>query len=501
MRARRRSLARRFYLVLLLVFVAGSLAWGLLAAREAGERLAERSDDFIESGAERIDDVLTATADQQAELMERAVAETAGNLGREFADLPFDLFRDREDLLLEYLRERLDGERERQKQNAAVIAEIFRERAHERAESDFADLMAEQEERVDLLARDLSRELLAWGGFFLVGLAGLLGLVFHGTVVKPLRTATEVIESMRSGDMSRRLPPGESEEIGRLTTSFNAMADVIETQHRELEDRVAEKTAALSSALDEQRETNERLRQALADLESAQQQLVESAKMAALGTMARGMAHEFNNILGGISGCAADLSDDIVDPDSRRVLDVIQRTSKRALVITENLLSFSRGSTHGKQMVDFRALLDEAVALVEPEAAHRGVAIELDDAESLRVLTDGRGLQQVLLNLLINAVQACATGGHVRAALVPEGDHAVFEIEDDGRGIAAEHRERIFEPFFTTKETAAGSGGTGLGLSVAQGIVTRMGGKLEARSEGEGKGATFRVVVPLESPV
>ncbi|MCB9832032.1 MAG: HAMP domain-containing protein [Planctomycetes bacterium] len=493
------SLARRFYIVLFFCFLVGALVWGTFAARKAGDRLEERSRAFLEAGAARVDEILGASADRQADLMDRAVSRLSANLDREFADVPFDVFRDREDLLLEYLRERLDQARERQRANTALIADIFREEARDRAFHAFEGLVTDQERQVGELADRLSRDLLVWGGAFLLGIGVLLGLVFHATVIRPLRRATLVFEQMRAGDLSRRLRPGGGEEIDRLARSFNAMAEEIESYQRDLEDRVARKTAALSSALAEQQETNDTLRATLDELSSTQKQLIESAKMAALGTMARGMAHEFNNILGGISGCAADLAEDVDDEDARRVLDVIARSSRRALVITENLLSFSRGSQHVRGMVALRELLDQAVALVEPEASRRGLVIEVSGPEAEPLRTDGRGLQQVLLNLLINAVQASTTGGRVRARFLVEEDAQIFEIEDEGAGIAAADMDHIFEPFFSTKEQEPGAGGTGLGLSVARGIVTELDGRIEASSAGPGRGSCFRVVVPVSS--
>ena len=163
------SLARRFYIVLFFCFLVGALVWGTFAARKAGDRLEERSRAFLEAGAARVDEILGASADRQADLMDRAVSRLSANLDREFADVPFDVFRDREDLLLEYLRERLDQARERQRANTALIADIFREEARDRAFHAFEGLVTDQERQVGELADRLSRDLLVWGGAFLLG--------------------------------------------------------------------------------------------------------------------------------------------------------------------------------------------------------------------------------------------------------------------------------------------------------------------------------------------
>lgn len=214
--------------------------------------------------------------------------------------------------------------------------------------------------------------------------------------------------------------------------------------------------------------------------------------------MARGMAHEFNNILGGIHGCSQDLLEDERDDDTREVLEVIVRTARRASVITDNLLRFSRGGQHDLSWVPLDRIVRDAVELVQAEADERGVTIDVTADGGEPVLTDPRGLQQVALNLIINAVQASASGGRVTVAATSGESGAVIVVSDDGVGIEAGVLPHVFDPFFTTKEAASsGRGGTGIGLSVSHGIVRALGGTIDVRSEGVGRGAAFTITLPV----
>ena len=379
-----------------------------------------------------------------------------------------------------------------------MISAVFREETRAEIESRLEELVARQHESGEQVSRSLFRSMLTWGGAFLLCVSAVVGLLFWGVVLKPLGEATTVMEAVHGGDLGRRIPVRGNDEIARLAGAFNAMTGALEEHQRDLEVRVDEKTLALSSSLAEQRATNERLAAALADLEATQTRLIETEKSAALGTMARGMAHEFNNILGGIRGCAEDLLEDAEDEDTKETLDVIIRTSRRASLITDNLLRFSRGHERRQQFASISEVLTTSITLAEKEAHRQGVKFELDVPALPPIMLDAEGLQQVFLNLLLNAVQASEgrEGALVRIHLREE--PLCVEVVDEGSGIAAPHLTQIFDPFFTTKEppSSSGRGGTGLGLSVSLGIMRAMGGEIEARSEGPGRGALFRVLIP-----
>ncbi len=492
------SMAQRFYLFLFLFFVVGVVAWGFLAVRTSVEEQRRGTSSFLAESREHVSQILASTASGQARLMDQAVQQLSANLEREFEDIPFDVFEGRDDLLLDFLVERLEKGRLRNEENSQVIAGLFRQESIDLGRREFDALESAQTAAGEVLAKSLQRDLLLWGGAFLAGIGVLIGLVFHRGVVLPLSAATQVIESMGAGDLAQRIPESESEEINKLALTFNKMADEIASQHRNLEERVEQKTAELRDSLSEQKRTNETLRATVDQLESTQAQLVESEKMAALGTMAKGMAHEFNNILGGISGLAEDLAQDVEDEDSKQALAVIQKTSRRALVITENLLRFSRGTPHSKSQVDLGEVVEQSAALLEPEASKRRIEIKLKQRSLSPIVTDGRGLQQVFLNLLINALHASEDGVFIEIEMMETEQHQTVSIRDHGRGIPQGDLARIFEPFFSTKAQEDGPGGTGLGLSVARGIVEKIGGTLAVKSGGVGLGSEFLVQIPKE---
>ncbi|MEZ6196169.1 MAG: HAMP domain-containing protein [Planctomycetota bacterium] len=202
--------------------------------------------------------------------------------------------------------------RERSRERGGVVARLFREargqRPHGRRRSPHRRRQGEESTASVAASREHARA----RGLFLLGVSALIAGVFFVQVLRPLRSAAEVMESIRGGDLGRRLEVEGADEISAWPASFNGMADAVEASRRELRGRVEEKTGALRRSLEEQRATN-------ATLARTQEQLVESAKMAAVGTLAQGMAHEFNNVLGGIAGCAEDLLADETDAERREV--------------------------------------------------------------------------------------------------------------------------------------------------------------------------------------
>lgn len=489
----------RFYGLLFLLVVFGILAFGIVVANRAGTKYSEQVDRIISHSVEELERAHQESAVQGADLMDRALTSLSDNLGDDIEDTPFTVFEGNEDALAAYLKQRLEDARSRNANNSREISATFRDRRAAELEALKADLDARRVEETSQLSRSAFLDMLLWGGAFLIGISAVVGVIFLGLVLKPLRAATEGIDRMKEGDRTARLDEVGSEEFIRLSQSFNAMASRIEAHEMDLQETVDRKTQALSQSLAQQHATNDELQGALQELEEAQAGLVESAKMAAIGTLARGMAHEFNNILGGIHGCASELLDDACeDDDARPVLDVIVRTAARASVITENLLQFSRGGERSLETCDVTEVVRAAVALVEPDAARLGVSITQVDTNPVRLISDPSGLQQVFLNLLINGVWASSRGGSIRISFAPHEGGVHVTIEDDGCGMNAELRKRVFEPFFTTREQESEGrpAGTGLGLAVSAGIIKGLGGRITAASEGQSKGSTFQVWVP-----
>ena len=234
------------------------------------------------------------------------------------------------------------------------------------------------------------------------------------------------------------------------------------------------------------------------EIDTKQEQLLQSRKLASIGTFSSGIAHELNNPLNNISLTADTLQEEeeTLTPAERRemVADIIHET-ERASKIVRNLLDFSRERTTGKELVDLRELIEKTVSLIQNQLALNYVWVEdYIPADLPRVLGDRHNLQQVFLNLFLNAMQAMGEGGliHLEGA-VDEKGYVCIEVNDTGRGIPPEQLAHIFDPFFTTKPVGQG---TGLGLSIAYGIVKKHGGYIEVRSK-VNVGTTFTVYIPV----
>ena len=235
------------------------------------------------------------------------------------------------------------------------------------------------------------------------------------------------------------------------------------------------------------------------------QQLLQAEKMAALGQTISGVAHELNNPLATILSWAERLAERPLDDTSRRGVDVILAESERAARIVRNLLTFARKRQSTRAMVDINQVARETLALRAYEQRVTNIEVVTALASGLpHVFADSHQIQQVLLNLVINAEQAMLSANG-RGCLVlrswhdADRDIVVLEVTDDGPGVSAEMSGKIFDPFFTTKEVGKG---TGLGLTVAYAIVQEHGGRIRLQSRS--KGASFIVELPvsgLEMPV
>jgi len=228
-------------------------------------------------------------------------------------------------------------------------------------------------------------------------------------------------------------------------------------------------------------------------LEKAVQQ---TEKMAAIGTLSAGLAHEINNPMGVIASrveCMLMEADEQgLSEMARGDLKVIARHADRVARITQGLLSFSRQQAWRLSPVDLNTVVEEALVLVEKQLAREQVTLERDLTPGLpAVLGSANHLQQVVLNLLTNAREAMPDGGRLRVATRQNGGSIEVEVTDTGKGIPAEHLSKVFDPFFTTKEK-----GTGLGLALSYGIVRDHGGTLTVRSR-EGVGSTFLITLPV----
>ena len=228
-------------------------------------------------------------------------------------------------------------------------------------------------------------------------------------------------------------------------------------------------------------------------------QVLQSQKLAAVGLLAAGIAHEINNPLSGVVGYAKLLlGRGDLDPLVRERVEKIAASGERCRKIVEGVLLFARRQGGGvRKTVALHTLLDRVISLGEYQWRMHNVQVVRDPSDEVEVEADPERIEQVLLNLLSNAVDAMPHGGTIRVGLVRERGWARVEVQDQGEGIAPDVQSRIFDPFFSTKDLGKG---TGLGLAISYGIVEDHGGTITVASA-PGEGATFTVRLPQAAPV
>jgi signal transduction histidine kinase len=238
----------------------------------------------------------------------------------------------------------------------------------------------------------------------------------------------------------------------------------------------------------------------ISERRTAEARLAESHRLASLGLLASGFSHEMNTPLGTVLACVEGIGREVRRGNAEAEWQYIQDNAStareqvlRCRAITQQFLRMSRGQSPQAQIVDVRTVVQNAARLVEPTARALGIALKVDPGgDGVRVCTDEAELQHVLINLLLNAVQACSEGGAVHAR-TSGGPSAKIAVIDDGCGIPPEHQQRIFEPFFSLR-----TGGTGLGLFMSLNFVRGWGGDIVVRSTPAG-GSTFEIVLPAVS--
>ncbi len=228
------------------------------------------------------------------------------------------------------------------------------------------------------------------------------------------------------------------------------------------------------------------------DLRRLEEKVACQKRMAALGEMAASVAHEIRNPLGTIEGFASLLKRDLetMPEHSRLATKIVEGVQNLNYVIT-SLLTYARPMSLSCEEFDAGRFISDLRDVLAPNAAGRGVAFAIETpSQSFMLRGDKRQLRQVLINLGLNAIEACAAGGHVHISASRGRTTAIFEVADDGCGISKADRQRLFDPFFTRKQ-----GGTGLGLSLCHKIVLSHGGEIEVASEPNNK-TVFKVLLP-----
>jgi signal transduction histidine kinase len=237
------------------------------------------------------------------------------------------------------------------------------------------------------------------------------------------------------------------------------------------------------------------------ETDQLRQQLLQAQKLSSVGALASSVAHEFNNILTTIMNYARLALRSTDDAARSQALEKILKGSQRAATIINSMLGFARNTSTQREMTDLVALVEEVLILTEKDLSKHRIHVEKKYQGRPQAHIVPAQIEQVLLNLIINARQAMPRGGHLRIDVRdnPRTHLVELSISDTGVGIPAERLRLIFEPFYTTKEPDAnGHGGTGLGLSVCRQIIEQHQGRIRVESL-VGKGSTFTVKLPVRS--
>jgi two-component system NtrC family sensor kinase len=325
-------------------------------------------------------------------------------------------------------------------------------------------------------------------------LGTFLGIRFF--ITRPFRPLISGIERIVRGDLSHRVEVKSKDEIGEFASSFNQMTQALKESKEELEEY--------------SRTLEQKVEQRTKQLKLAQQQIIQQEKMASVGQLAAGVAHELNNPLGGILGYSQlalervsktsvkNLNENDLTTYSQYLKDIVQQ-SQRSKKIVQQLLKFARASTKEVfRPVDIDALLRETLSFTRHHLEMGNIKLINNLSPSLpEIMGNATQLQQVFTNIILNSLQAMPQGGELRVStkMVDDKSQKMIQItfSDTGCGIPQENLNKVFEPFFTTKEVGEG---TGLGLSVSYGIIKDHKGEILVESE-VGKGSTFVIFIPV----
>ncbi len=306
-------------------------------------------------------------------------------------------------------------------------------------------------------------------------LCGLTSL-FHRWVLTPVRMLQRGVRHVARGSFDYKINLKSGDEMQDLGEAFNDMTAKISVTYADLERQVQERS----------------------------RQLVRSERLAGVGFLAAGVAHEINNPLASIAFCAEALDHRLEsylsssdDPDHRLVanyLKMIQEEAFRCKNITERLLDFSRCNDITRDRIDLASLVQGVVEMIRHIGKYRGKTIIFSPREAVMAHVDGQEIKQVVLNLIVNALESMDAQGTLRIEARYRQGMAEIVFSDDGCGMEPEVLENIFEPFFTRRREGKG---TGLGLSITHRIISQHDGEIMASSPGTGQGSTFTVRLPL----
>ena len=350
--------------------------------------------------------------------------------------------------------------------------------------------------KIDQTLRDNTIKIIGFSVGFII-LAGLLvSYLVHRMIYQPLHDLQVGSSRLAAGNLEQTIPVRSHDEFGQLAESFNSMTRALRKSHVDLENWG--------------RTLEQKVEEARHELRIAQAETARSEKLASVGLLAAGIAHELNNPLTGVLTFSYLVRKNMPDgsPEAED-LDLVIKETKRCAAIIRRLLDFAREKKPEKSYSDLNALIKDTVHLVEQPAHADNIEIRLDLDDRLPVVwLDEDLIKQVIMNMMVNAQHAIEGEGSITIRTrfldnypgtdpaMKSGSVAEITISDTGCGIPGEHLQRIFDPFFTTKGVGRG---TGLGLSVSHGTVEAHGGVIEVKST-EGEGTEFRIYLPIGEP-
>ena len=317
----------------------------------------------------------------------------------------------------------------------------------------------------------------------LISLAFLIKFLMDRFLNQPVKELIDGTHRVAQGDLDFQIPIHSEDELGIFGRSFNQMTQDL----KRAKDALTEWGNQLEHLVDERTR----------DLREAQERLVRSEKLASLGKLSAGVAHEINNPLTGVLTFSQLLMEQFPPESSEHQdLKVIHQETLRCRKIVRGLLEFSRQTAPEKRPVDIRVLLEEVLNIVTNQESFQNIQLEKQiDGEIPSLMADLDQLKQVFFNIVINASEAMVDGGtiKIRTEWLKERSQVAVYFEDNGPGISATDLDKLFDPFFTTKEM-----GTGLGLAVSYGIIKAHRGNIEITSK-LGEGCQVTVTLPVES--
>jgi signal transduction histidine kinase len=325
---------------------------------------------------------------------------------------------------------------------------------------------------------------------FTLGTVGviIIGFILSQSIARPILELRSVTQAVAAGELESHLSMQRSDEIGELADAF----DVMTLRLRERTNEAARLYAEAVKHNRELAEINDQLRK-------TQMQLVQSEKLAAIGQLTAGIVHDVKNPLTVIKGMAElMLGEDGLPAEYKDELGMIRESAVKANNIVSDLLKFARQSTPEMDEHDMRETIEAALRLTAYPLRQAHVQVIKDlPGEPVRMTYDDQQIEQVLVNLITNSIQAMPSNGVLHVNLSQSGEAAAIAVQDNGTGIPPENLTRIFDPFFTTKPEGEG---TGLGLSVSYGIISNHAGRISVESK-VGEGTTFMVLLPVHPAV